>query len=70
MLETFFNKTIFLWEKPWLVGLCSGDKGDYSEAWMVKITIKINEIDMDVCFFQKKIKYKNYVCPHSLAFFY
>ena len=30
-----------------LTGLFSGDKGDYSDVWMIKITIKTNEIDMD-----------------------
>ena len=28
-------------------GLFSGDKGDYNDAWMIKMTIKTNEIDMD-----------------------
>ena len=27
-------------------------KGDYTDVWMVKITIKTNQIDMEVCFFQ------------------
>ena len=44
-------------------GLFSGDKGDHSDVWMIKITIKTNEIDMDVCFFQKNMTYKNHVCP-------
>ena len=26
------------------------DKGDYSDVWVIKITIETNEIDMDVCF--------------------
>ena len=36
---------------------------------MIKNTIKTNEIDMDVCFFQKNITYKKHVCPYCLAFF-
>ena len=49
-------------------GLCSGDKGDYSDVWMIKVMIKTNEIDMDVHFFQKNITYKNHVCSLSPAF--
>ena len=30
--------------------LFSGNKGD-SEVWTIKIIIKTNQIDMDVCFF-------------------
>ena len=44
-------------------GLFSGDNGDYSDAWMIKITIKANKIDMDVFFFQNNITYKSHVCP-------
>ena len=51
-------------------GPFSGNKGGYSDLWMIKITIKTDEIDMDVCFFQKNITYKNYVCPYSPAFSY
>ena len=32
----------------WLLGLFSGDKGDNIDMWMIKITIKANQIDMDV----------------------
>ena len=28
------------------------DKGDYLDVWMIKIMIEINQIYMDVCFFQ------------------
>ena len=45
-----------------------GDKGGYSNVYMIKIMIKTNEIDMDVCFFQKNITYKNHVCSLSPAF--
>ena len=37
-------------EKLWLFGLNSGDKGDNIDMWMIKITIKANQIDMDVLF--------------------
>ena len=46
----FFNKKIFIVEKLWLFGLFSGDKGDNIDMWMIKITIKANQIDMDVLF--------------------
>ena len=49
-------------------GLFSGTKGDYSDMWMIEITIKTNEIDMDVFFFQKYITYKSHDCPQSPAF--
>ena len=61
---------MFLWKKLWRFGLFSGDKGDYSDVWMIKITVKTNKIDMDVCFFQKNITYKNHVCPYNVAFVY
>ena len=44
-----------MWKKLWLFGLFSEDKGDYIDALMIKIAIKTNQIDMGVCFFQKKI---------------
>ena len=58
--------TYVMGEKLWLFfGLFSGDKGDYSDMCMIKITIKI---DMDVCFFQKNITYKNHASALSPAF--
>ena len=43
-----------LWKKLWHFGLFPGDKDDYIDVdmWMIKITIKTNQIHMDVCFFQ------------------
>ena len=35
-------------EKLWLFGLNSGDKGGNIDMWMIKITIKANQIDMNV----------------------
>ena len=40
-------------EKLWLFGLFSGDKGDNTGMCMIKITIKANEIDMDVLLISK-----------------
>ena len=40
-------------EKLWLFGLFSGDKGDNTDMWMIKITIKANQIDMDVLLISK-----------------
>ena len=40
-------------EKLWLFGLNSGDKGDNIDMWMIKITIKANQIDMDVLLISK-----------------
>ena len=59
---------MFLWKKSWLFGLFSEDKGDYSDLWMIKIKIKANETEIELCFLHKNITYKNHVCPHSLAF--
>ena len=47
------NHSMFLQKSLWLFGLFSGDKGDYIDVWMIKITIKTNQIDMDVCLLQK-----------------
>ena len=33
-------------EKLWLFGLNSGDKDDNVDMWMIKITVKANQIDM------------------------
>ena len=40
-------------EKLWPFGLNSGDKGDNIDMWMIKITIKANQIDMDVLLISK-----------------
>ena len=40
-------------EKLWLFGLFSGDKGDNFDMCMIKITIKANQIDMDVLLISK-----------------
>ena len=40
-------------QKLWLFGLFSGDKGDNIDMWMIKITIKANQIDMDVFLISK-----------------
>ena len=40
-------------EKLWLFGLNSGDKGVNIDMWMIKITIKANQIDMNVLLISK-----------------
>ena len=47
------QKTMFLWKKLWLFGQFSGDKGDYTDVWMIKVMIKANQIDKDFRLFQK-----------------
>ena len=37
----------------WLFGPFSDNKGDYIDVWTITITINTNQIDMDICFFQK-----------------
>ena len=51
--KTFLTKSKVFVKKLWLFGLFSGDKGNYIDASMIKIIIETNQIDMDVCFFQK-----------------
>ena len=43
--KTFSTKTML-----WLFGLFSWD---YIDVWMIEVTIKTNQIDMGICFFQK-----------------
>ena len=45
--RSFQQKTVSLWKNE-VFGLFSGDKGDNIDMWMIKITIKENQIDMDV----------------------
>ena len=40
-------------EKFWLLELFSGDKSDNIDMWMIKITIKANQIDMNVLLISK-----------------
>ena len=44
----FQQKTSSLWKNCGFFGLFSGDEGDNTDMWMIKITIKANQIDMDV----------------------
>ena len=50
----FSTRNCFIVEKLWLFGPFSGDKGDNIDMWMIKITIKANEIDMDVFLISQK----------------
>ena len=52
-IEDFFNNNLCFVEKIVFFGQISGDKGDYIDVWMIKIIIETNQVDMDVCFFQK-----------------
>ena len=45
-----FNKSLLHCGKTVFFGLFSGDKGDSIDMWMIKITIKANQTDMDVLF--------------------
>ena len=38
-----------------IVCFISWVKGDYIDVWMIKIRIKTNQIDMDVCLFVSKV---------------
>ena len=50
----FFSTTnFFIMEKLWLSGMFSGDKGDNIDMRMIKITIKANQIDIDVLLISK-----------------
>ena len=44
---------MFLRKKLRLFVVFYEDNGNYIDMWIIKITIKTNQIDMDVCFFQK-----------------
>ena len=52
-IEDFVNKKYVFVEKILAFLPVFLDKGDCSDVWMIKITIKTSQIDMDVCFFQK-----------------
>ena len=41
------TKNFFIVEKLWFLGLNYGDKGDYIDVWMIKITIKAKQTDTD-----------------------
>ena len=54
MLKTFSTEICFCGKScGFLHGLFSGDKGDYIDLWTMKITIKANQIDMDVLLISK-----------------
>ena len=50
-IEDFSTKNDIFGEKLWLFGPFSGDKGGYIDVWMIKLMIKTNQINMNVCFF-------------------
>ena len=51
--KVFPAKNFFTVENLWLFVLFSRDKGDNTDLWMIKITIKANQIDMDVLLISK-----------------
>ena len=46
--RSFQQKNFFIVEKLWPSGRFPWDKGDNIDMWIIKITIKANQIDMDV----------------------
>ena len=52
-MEAFSTKNCFIMEKLWLFELFSGGKDDNIDMWMIKITIKANQIDMGVLLISK-----------------
>ena len=58
----FPTKNRFIAEKLWLFRLFSGDKGDNIDMWMIKITIKANQIDMDALLISEVDNIQNHVC--------
>ena len=60
----FFKlKIFFTVEKLSLFGLFFGKKGDNIDIWMIKITIKANQFDMNVLLISKTGNTQNHVCP-------
>ena len=49
----FQQQASLLWKKLWPFGMFSGDKGDNIDMPMIKITIKANQIDVDVLLISK-----------------
>ena len=51
--KLFSTRSYFIVEKLLLFELFSGDKSDKIDVWMIKVTIKTNQIDMDVMLISK-----------------
>ena len=51
-------------------GLFSGDKGDNIDMWMIKITIKANQIEMDVLLISKVDKVQKPCLSLNSGFFH
>ena len=69
-IEGFSTKIFFIVEKLWLFGWFSGDKGDSIDMWMIKITIKANQIDMDVFFISEVDKVQKQCLSLKSGFFH
>ena len=48
-----FQQNLLYYGKFWLFGLFSGDKGDNIDMWMIKITTKANQTDVDALLISK-----------------
>ena len=56
-------------EKLWLFELNYGDKGDYIDVWMIKITIKAKQTNVDVLLISKVNNIqKNHCVPEVRLF--
>ena len=61
--QRFFpTKKPFHCGKIGLFRLFSADKGDNIDMWMIKITIKANQIDMDALLISEVDNIQNHVC--------
>ena len=58
----FPTKNRFIVEKLWLFRLFSGDKGDNIDMWMIKFTIKANQIDVDALLISEVDNIQNHAC--------
>ena len=65
----FQQKTVPFWKNRGFLD-CSGNKGENGDMWMIKFTIKANQIDMDVSLISKvdNIQKPCLNCPKSPAF--
>ena len=58
----FRQKTVSLWKNCGFFRLFSEDKGDNIDMWMIKITIKANQTDMDALLISEVDNIQNHVC--------
>ena len=65
--QDFLKTLCFCGKRCGFFELFFGDKSDCIDVWFIKITIEPNQIDMNVCFFQKVDNIQNHVCPMFVA---